>query len=132
MSDTTGHERQQVIAGLRDLARFLEDHPDVKVFPYIGMVVPFQDREEFAVTALALGRAEKKHDSHYFSLERFFGPYVRYEAFIACEKVCTRLVVGTRDVVEQVIPAHTEEIVEWECHESLFDKKGSLGDEPHA
>lgn len=114
MSDTTGYERQQVIAGLRDLARFLEDQPDVKVFPHIGMVVPFKDREEFAVTALALGRAEKKHDSHYFSLVRHFGPYVRYEAFIACEKVCTRLVVGTRDVVEQVIPAHTEEIVEWE------------------
>lgn len=34
-------------------------------------------------------------------------------------EVCTRRVVGTEDVPEQVTPAHTREIVEWDCHPLL-------------
>jgi hypothetical protein len=31
------------------------------------------------------------------------------------DAVCTKKIVGTKEVAEQVIPSHVEEIVEWEC-----------------
>lgn len=40
-------------------------------------------------------------------------------------KVCERRVVGTKDIAERVIPAHTEEIVEWDCG-SLLEKAAQL------
>jgi hypothetical protein len=38
---------------------------------------------------------------------------IRYTA--KREAVCLKKIVGTKEVAEQVIPSHTEEIVEWEC-----------------
>jgi hypothetical protein len=35
--------------------------------------------------------------------------------YVKREAVCTKKVIGTKEVPEQVIPARTEEIVEWDC-----------------
>jgi hypothetical protein len=43
---------------------------------------------------------------------------IRYTA--KREAVCTKKVVGTKEIAEQVIPQHVEEVVEWECEKIAF------------
>jgi len=35
--------------------------------------------------------------------------------YVKREAVCTRRVVGTKEIPEQIVPARTEEVVEWDC-----------------
>jgi hypothetical protein len=72
----------------------------------------------------ALGKAEKSQDSYYFDVTRKFG-CIELQFSINREKVCKRIVVGVKEVPQELIPArlveaHTEEIVEWQCEDSLL------------
>ena len=103
---------------LRQIADWWEAHPEVPL-PYD--MSPFRyvatKRDEMTKIAAALGSCEKDYDGGLFYLRKHFGA-VQFEAFVAREQVCERKVVGKRRVAKRVIPAHTEDIVEWEC----FDK----------
>ena len=114
MSDT----RQETIDGLRALADYLETRPDVPL-PYFGFVNAFGDEEELPVVARAMGGFTKDHTGDYLTLVKSFGP-VGLHVHFASEQVCERVVVGTEEVPEKVTPAHTKEIVEWKCPESLL------------
>lgn len=109
--------REKFIAGLRQLADFLEQHPEVPEPNCQAMTAMiWQDDAKAALrkAALALGSTEKKFSDSYVFLSRNFGS-LNYQVMAFRNAVCRRLVVGLREVPEQVIPAHQQEIVEWEC-----------------
>lgn len=121
-------QRQQFIDGLRSLADFMEANAVVPV-PYIGsMIHTVRDREAFIPIARALGAGTKEYTNEYFFFGKSFGQEIIYKLVIKREKVCEAKVVGTRIIPAHVIPArreeeiaeHTEEIIEWECKDSIL------------
>jgi hypothetical protein len=119
-------KQAEFVRGLRELADWLEASPE-----WIGgywnalRVDDFVDtQDEFRAKARLLG-GERRKDAvgNYLSVERFFGPH-RVAVNVSREKVCERVVVGTREVPAE--PARVEEIVEWRCEPSILDTPRSL------
>ena len=69
----------------------------------------------------ALAPCRKEWRDVGLTISRDFGG-VRLEAFLLRAEVCERVVTGTREVPAQVTPAHTEEVVEWQCSPLLADR----------
>lgn len=115
LAEINRRQRAKFIDGLRELADFLEQHAHAPVVKYASINGFAETKEELADIARRIGHAEKKVTGDWYMLEKKFAKYVTYGVNIERVKVCERKVVGTRD-----IPAHTEEIVEWECKESIL------------
>jgi hypothetical protein len=111
------NDREELIQGLRDMADFLEQQPDVPIVYHAGMSVPVFGIDTIRAAIRAMGDVEKRFEGNYVSVIRRFGP-VKYEVFVAREDVCEKTVVGKR-----VVPEHEEEIVEWSCRESLLSEE---------
>lgn len=115
--------------GLRELADWLDQHPEQaeQLREIRALAFPSDTPEGVAEWARALGSAQKEYTGNdLFKLTRMFGP-VELRAVVYRSAVCTRRVVGTREVVREVPdPAaplievtETEEIVEWDCEPIL-------------
>lgn len=137
MTITTDEKRAAWTAGLRDLADWLDAHPEMDL-PYINEeyppslslgIHPWHESDErpqaerFAAAVSALGgRREKAGDDEYMRVHRDFGP-VRVQVWTMRDEVCEAVVVGTETVeVQRVVqPAVTEtvteerEVIEWRC-----------------
>jgi hypothetical protein len=110
---------QDFIRGLREFADFLEAHPEVPAPTYPDLSI-FTDRDGLRLAARALPRAEKVGlGDSFFVLRGEFGN-IEVQCMAPREQVCRRVVVGTEEVPEKVVPAHTKEVVEWECDEPLL------------
>lgn len=145
--------RDGFTAGLRAIACFLDDHPDVPL-PYLGrgaegsslpgmpifLVDQSTARAELAAVTRAMGTATKAPVTYHNGDERFqvwreFAGIVLYAQADRAE-VCTRVVTGTedREVEEEVKPAVTRkvtkkvEIVRWECSPILATPAAGLAD----
>lgn len=117
------------VNGLRRLADFYEANPTAKL-PYEGdsgtMNVFCWTAEDFALIVSAFGNGAKR-----FEDERLlFLPDIGLNLQVHCDRgqICERRVVGTRHVAEQVvpervIPAHDEDIVEWDCKPVLAARR---------
>lgn len=114
---------------LRRIADFVEVHTDLPV-PYLSNMSLYEwtnGKELCANAAKAFGTCKKESSDNYFSVKKDFGG-ITLTATTFRKNVCERVVVGTEQVPEtvvpatpsQVIPAHTREIVEWKCPESLL------------
>ena len=79
-------------------------------------------REELAAVAREMpGVVRKEAGGEDFWVQADIG-VVKLTAFARSrDSVCTRNVVGTRHVPAEVIPAHDEEIVEWDCGSLLAE-----------
>jgi len=83
-------ERSRLIDGLRALAQFLHDHPevpaprwaDILVFPLDG--TDEEKRAEIDVIASRIGAEPREIVSGHYSASRCFGP-VQYRAVAICE-----------------------------------------------
>lgn len=111
--------REETIDGLRALADYLEGRPDVPI-PYFGTINAFAEAEELPVVARAMGGFEKDHNGQFLALVKRFGSEVELHVNFTSEDVCERVVVGTEEVPKKVVPAHTKEIVEWQCPDSIL------------
>lgn len=109
--------RQDTIDGLRELADYLEERPDVPL-PYFGMINAFAEADRLPVVARAMGGFTKAHTGDFLSLTKQFTSGVMLAVHFNSEEVCERVVVGTEEV--PAVPAHTKEIVEWKCPESVL------------
>ena len=135
----TTENRPAFTAGLRAVADFLDEHPEVPL-PYLGggaagsrlpafsiYLVSGDQKTQLAAIARAMGNAvkapKKHHDgSESFQVWREFEGVVLF-AQAEREQVCRRVVTGTedREVEEVVTPAVTRkvtkpvEVVTWEC-----------------
>src|SRR5882762_2054563 len=124
-------KRKQYIPGLREMADFLESHPEV-ICPCTNELTIFgASKEQIEIGARAFGKADKVYLSEHFQLRKPFGMGAWHiEFWSPREVVCERVVVDTEEVdeqvfPEQVIPAHTKEIVEWRCSPILATEGGS-------
>lgn len=117
---------------LRDLADWVEAHPDIEL-PNDSISIYSRNTKEEAVEVLkALTPCKKDYSDDLFTISRSFGRVLLRFIFYR-NVVCTRRVVGTQEVPEkftlekytpsELIPAHTEEIVEWDCDPILAEKK---------
>jgi hypothetical protein len=145
---TTDHRRAGYIQGLREIADWLEQHPDVKL-PWLGddeldIYVYGDIPAEMAAIARAMGVAEKGSRSYRssgeerFTLTRQFGA-LRVVASCPREEVCERVVTGTEEVTEEVPdPAYVAaaptvtvtkvvEQVEWVCRPLLAEDREPAG-----
>lgn len=141
--------RREFVEGLRALAQWVEDHPEIEV-PYeasssvamntftIGAqswnseTETEQDvAEVFAAMVKALGGSRTKDaDDRYMRVTRQFGPGVALEVWATRDSVCEAVVLRTETVIEDEIvePAVTRrvekqrDIVEWRCAPLLADK----------
>lgn len=129
--------REEMIAGIRQLADWLEANPDIPI-PYdltgrsaasVNIHASHGESEKAVVAAVARalpGRVAKDvwgKDDYYFGVRGNAPGGVGVNVIAHREKVCERIVTGTREVVEKV-PApdapmievtRTEEIVEYRC-----------------
>lgn len=114
----------EFVNGLRDLANFLEAHPELGVpsadrYDYFGL-----EKKDLKKYARAFGVCDKDAFSNYFILRKSFGP-IRLEANWHREQVCKPVVTGTKEVEEKVAVAYetrmvTKDIVEWQCPKSIL------------
>lgn len=130
-----------LVDGLRALAAMIEAHPEAaeaaKVHWWLEKVnVPVGSKEVVAAMARAGLKAGAKvtkwQDSKHAGVDVKFGP-VGLRVYLAREEICERVVVGTREVTEEVpdpdalaaIPkvtvTTTVEDVEWRCGSILAD-----------
>jgi hypothetical protein len=126
--------REQFISDLRSCADFYEQHPEIKVLPRPYLFADdFTDnaKETLRTFAKAAGKAEKKYTDSEIQVALYFpgGLMVRYDS--PRDKVCERVVVGTKIIpaytlparaAAVVIPEKVEEIVEWHCHSLLEEE----------
>lgn len=129
----TDQERAAYIEGLRQVADWLEAHPEVEL-PWLGFepklsiyLVGYAQREPLAAIARAMGSFEKiaNGDDYFQIVRRFAGIAVVAQA--SRDEVCEKVVVGTTEVTEEVpdpvalaaVPkvtvTKTVEQVEWRC-----------------
>lgn len=117
-------DAQTLIDGLRELADFLQDRPAIadrmaSAEPHFN-VYAFT-RNEFQGFVREIGRGDKTASDQFMGVIRKFGA-VTIEVYTHRAQVCERVVVGTREVPEEIRPARVEEIVEWRCLPILGDE----------
>lgn len=104
----------EVTKGLRDLADFLDAHPDVRLNDPSHMVYVFS-RDTLAAIA-RIGGWRKVYTNDYFNLVRDFDGGVSLQVFTDRAEVCHKVVTGTRLVPAQA--ERTEETFEWVCEDA--------------
>lgn len=112
-------ERAEFIAGLHELADFLEAHPDLPLPCDQSHNVFMSDKADIAALARAAGgRWEKGADPNYFYLKVKFAGGHSYDLNVNREKVCRKVVTGTR--VQPAKPELEVEEFHWVCDEPLL------------
>lgn len=138
----TQTKAQTIAAGLRALADMIEASPELVDKAHLGdrfnrMLVPAWTRDEVAAAARAGLRSGAKVDKHvgdkYAGVNVVLNEMVSLHVYVDREEVCERIVVGTRDVTEEVpdpdalaaVPTvtvtKTVEDVEWRCTSLLSE-----------
>lgn len=111
--------------GLRQVADFLEFHPEIKLPQAQLNCYAIFNKDEAAAVLHAFGNAKKEYDDSIFLLSKDFGAVnLRYVG--QRKAVCEKVVVGIKFVPERtepaieaqperVVPAHEEPVMEWRC-----------------
>jgi hypothetical protein len=115
-------EKSLFAQGLRQAAEVAE-RMKAAGFDHGGDTIVFcaWSKEDFQKMARALGSFTKSADSTQFKLTKALDGNLKVVVVIPRSSICARKVIGTKMVPEVVIPAHTEEIIEWECTPSILD-----------
>jgi hypothetical protein len=112
--------RETFIAGLRELATFLEGHPDVPVPPYGHQFDVFVESKEDLAPVARAATWEKRYLGGYFALVHTCPGPIEYHVNIERGRVCRRMVTG--QVWVPAVPAQIVDQVEWVCDDvSLLD-----------
>jgi hypothetical protein len=114
----TVHE--QYADSLRAIADWYEAHPEIPL-PGDDTLTNYAvcTREHAESLIRGLGNCKKDYDETSFTISRRFG-VLNVRFYFSRSEVCKKVVVGSRIEPEQivparVIPAHTVDVVEWEC-----------------
>jgi hypothetical protein len=114
---TRNEKNESYVRDLRELADWLERHPELDPPSKYNGYYFLHDKGDLAKYAKSLERAEKDVSGEYFIVRRKFGS-ILIEALVDRGRVCERVVTGQRRV--EAVPAHFEDIVEWKCPESVI------------
>lgn len=114
-------EQQEWLDGLRALTDWFEQHPRRIPPAHYSYEVPLfpGGKRELAQLTRELGKVEKIHSGDLFRVRRHFGPH-KIAGVTMRNEVCKRVVTGMKQIPEEIVPAHEEEIVEWVCDEPLL------------
>lgn len=104
---------------LRMIADWVESNPQCPLPENTFNIVSFDGKEKFAVIAKAMKTFKKEYSDSMVFLMKTFG-CITIKAIEYREKVCERVVVGTKKVIEQKVLKYEEvevekEIVQWKC-----------------
>lgn len=138
MSETTGTvigaipledertARQKYVDALRDFASWLESHPSLEV-PTTQKLYVFPTTDEMKLYAREMGKCRKSADESYFNLTKDFLPAIQYEPTWYRNQVCERVVVGQKEVIEDIVEVVgkrtvTKDVIEWKCPKVLQPK----------
>jgi len=116
----TDERRAEVIAGLRQIADFLEQHPGVPAPDYSTLNSRAGTKEQIAAIA-RLATWRKDYGDNYFSLHKEFPGDLALDVYTERSTVCRKVVTGRR-----MLPAEPErevEVYEWICDEPLLEAK---------
>jgi hypothetical protein len=115
--------RAEKIRAMRRLLTFVEANPELPL-PYFSQLDAFAhlDDDGYEVKELTriMSPCTKRGMGTFFTLIRDFGAGVMLHLNFPREDVCERVVIGTEEVPEKVIPAHVQEIVEWKCPDGIL------------
>ena len=124
-AEATPHVRYA--CGLRELADWIEAHPEIALPNCEISSYSLDEREEAAAVLKALKPCRKHYSGEMFYIRRDFGPitlsYVFYRNTVCVAKVVGKKEIPEQTIPEQVIPAHTEDIIEWDCSEPILATK---------
>lgn len=119
-------KRRLKIQGVREMLNFLEANENIEL-PFTDnlSVYSYNTKEEAKMLVKALGECEKKYLDEVFWLCKQFGA-VTLSFMFTRGSVCNRIVVGTEEIPETIIPetirpAYTKEIVKYECEPILAE-----------
>lgn len=113
-------ENEDTIRGLRNFADFLEQNPEFQLV-FLSTSVNIETKEELAKWARTLGRTEKQDFGVVLSLRHKFSDTVWLDLDISREKVCKKVVTGTRVVpAKPATPEMTVEDYKWVCDEPIL------------
>jgi hypothetical protein len=125
-------DAQNMAKDLREFADFIEAHGhelpgDIWIGQSYNTLYDDYEggrtaKQKAKVVAKVLAKGalvEKQHDNYSLDLIRRFGK-IKLVFSINREKFCTKKVVGTKEVEEYVVAAHTQEIVEWVCDDPVL------------
>ena len=104
---------------LRMIADWIQAHPEMPLPEKELRIFNFDGKEQFAIIAKAMKTFKKDYLDSMIYLTKEFGCFT-VQAVEYREKVCERVVVGTKKVIEQKVIKYEEvevdqEIVEWKC-----------------
>lgn len=118
--------RANDIAGLRELADFLEANPEVHM-PSLYFNIYATSPADLAVQRRLLGVTEKLDASEYLYFSKRFTGDVHLDLNINKEKTCKKVKVGTKKLpAEPAKPEREEDVYEWKC-QSLLAAAEPLG-----
>ena len=124
-------ERELRLTDAQSVLEWLAAHPEIPLpseFSKWGHlnIYAWDNRKEARVMARAMGTFEKQADTNMLRLLKRFGR-VTVCAVFRRRQVCERIVVDTKEIPEEVIPAktvpaHVEEVIVWRCPSLLDDE----------
>jgi hypothetical protein len=125
------HERKLTLwSARREALKTLEDLDIEGEINSAGELVYWtSDRQEAKRVIKDLGGKWTKEYSAFCVIFTQKLAFTTFKLYVSRSSVCERVVTGKRLVPEQILPAHEEEIVEWECRDSIMleDADVSIG-----
>lgn len=124
---------QEAIAGLRALADFFEQHPELADMAHTTHVNIWPPKEEFVNVVRQLGLVTKHAGEALFWVRKTFSRMVILDCNAEREEVCQKVLKERRVIPAKpeeyvpgkVVPAEperVEEVFAWECPDSIFAK----------
>lgn len=105
---------KEYAAALRTIADWYEAHPTMPFTLCLGVGNVTETKEAAEQVAHALAPCRKRYLDDFFMLSRDFGG-IELQFVFHRATVCERVVVGHTEIPETLVPAHTQEQVEWRC-----------------
>jgi hypothetical protein len=105
----------EFVQGLRDLADFYEAYPDLEIPRWTNLYTFYDTIEDAPGVAASMAPCDKNYTESFFQLSKKFGKHLTLLASWDRDVVCKKIQVGVKEIPEQIIPAHTEPVYEWDC-----------------
>jgi hypothetical protein len=89
------------IQGLRDMADFLESHPDIQLFGDQRGYVCYSEASELAKAVKGIGDCTKDVDDYFYNVKKKFGP-IDIQFYMNRGGICRKVSKGVKTVMVKV------------------------------